>query len=59
VNLHPDNDGFLIANGVARLAYGDSFWTWKKLSKGLIISLQSFAILFLADKTTDLILTKA
>ena len=58
INLHPENDGYVITGTIARFINGDGFWTWKKLSKTLTIACHSLILLFVADKTTDLILLK-
>ena len=58
INLHPENDGYVITGAIARFINGDGFWTWKKLSKALTISFHALTLLFVADKTTDLIMLK-
>lgn len=54
-NLNPTADGFDVTNTIARLIYGDDYWTWEKLTTGVYTSASIFVVLFCADKVLDVI----
>ena len=54
-NLNPTADGFDVTNTIARLIYGDDYWTWEKLTTGVYTLASIFVVLFCADKVLDVI----
>ena len=54
-NLNPTADGFDVTNAIARLIYGDDYWTWENLTTGVYTAASIFIVLFCADKVLDVI----